>query len=31
MELMRECEFQDVTNISGGFENWLASGLPVIR
>jgi len=29
MEFMRECGFQDVTNISGGFENWMASGLPV--
>jgi len=29
MEHMRECGFQDVTNISGGFENWVASGLPV--
>ena len=31
MELMRECGFLDVTNISGGFENWTSQGLPVER
>jgi rhodanese-related sulfurtransferase len=29
MELMRQCGFLDVTNISGGFENWSLQGLPV--
>jgi rhodanese-related sulfurtransferase len=29
MEFMRECGFRDVININGGFENWMASGLPV--
>jgi hypothetical protein len=31
MELMRECDFLDVINISGGFENWISQGLPVNR
>lgn len=31
LEIMQECGFRDVTNISGGFENWMASGLPVKR
>jgi phage shock protein E len=29
MEFLRECGFSDVTNISGGLEQWLAEGLPV--
>ena len=31
MEIMRECGIRDVTNISGGFENRMASGLPLKR
>lgn len=29
MELMRECGFCDVINISGGFEHWQSQGMPV--
>ena len=29
MDLMRECGFIDVTNISGGYESWMSQGLPV--
>lgn len=31
IELMRECGFLDVINISGGFENWISQGLSLNR
>lgn len=31
MEIMKECGFEDGTNIRGGIGNWISEGLPFLR